>query len=373
MSTSNISSISSLSGDQTPSAESSFKPEELTKLEESNPITPARPAKRTARKFFTSNDGKKIYVCYLETCSRQFHHLSSVIKHERIHRNERPYVCETCGQSFTQSSNLRRHERTHTGDKPYKCKSCSREFSTARNLRAHESVHENVNINGDYSCSKCGKCYTYASSLIKHQSRCSNVEIKAEAQEVSSEVKIEEDLRKIIKTEENSKEICKATEPTAEANQTALLNEPMQRVSPWKNQAPSGWSNLVNTGNITVNNLNATVNIGNTLANNRFLSMNLHSVQPTTSFSVFPQQKTPLEAYSQALYNAGLAASRVGFGYNNGGMMTFSEQIAPTNSLYNVGLPSNPLIQTALEQRLIEENWKLRRTIQSRMFRNSPF
>ena len=131
--------------------------------------------KKTMRKTFISESGQRVYICYFEECSRHFNHLSSLIKHERIHRDQKPYACSICGFRFTQSSNCKRHEKSHTGEKSYQCSQCPKRFSNSYNLRHHMEIHKQELEGISYSCSGCNKVYTYLSSLIKHRKKCLNL------------------------------------------------------------------------------------------------------------------------------------------------------------------------------------------------------
>lgn len=156
--------------------------------------------KKTLRKMLISESGEKIYVCYLESCSRHFTFLSSLIKHERIHRNQKPYVCTVCGSQFRQSSNLKRHERSHTGEKDYPCDHCPKRFSTSYNLRQHMQIHsEGVDV-ANFNCSNCKKSYTYVSSLIKHQKSCV-IRHPDQADSLNESLEGQNSPRKIIKSE----------------------------------------------------------------------------------------------------------------------------------------------------------------------------
>ncbi|NWT77555.1 ZN397 protein, partial [Lanius ludovicianus] len=55
-----------------------------------------------------------------------FSHISSLVRHGKIHTGERPFECGKCGKKFRQSSNLNSHQTIHTGERPYDCGECGK-------------------------------------------------------------------------------------------------------------------------------------------------------------------------------------------------------------------------------------------------------
>lgn len=58
---------------------------------------------------------------------------------------DRPHICpyfDICGQQFSRKHDLVRHVRIHTDDKPYKCARCHKSFTRLDALKRHEQVSE---------------------------------------------------------------------------------------------------------------------------------------------------------------------------------------------------------------------------------------
>jgi len=103
-------------------------------------------------------------ISTFEGCDKAFIQYSSLQKHLRAHKGEKPYKCEICGKEFSQICNLKRHERLHSGEKPFSCQICSRNFTTSSNLKQHLDTHDQTL----YKCSVCGKDYHNIRSYKKH-------------------------------------------------------------------------------------------------------------------------------------------------------------------------------------------------------------
>ena len=143
------------------------KQEEETFIQESESVH--SPKKSCNEKLQVT---ERPYKCTFSPCTKAFNHRSTLVKHMRIHKGERPYKCNLCSQSFIQNSNLKRHMLTHTGEKPYGCDKCGKTFTTASNLRIHKQVHQSHQIREKFTCSYCHKNFLYRCSAFKHESRC---------------------------------------------------------------------------------------------------------------------------------------------------------------------------------------------------------
>jgi len=110
-----------------------------------------------------ANGELRLFKCL--TCGKDFKQKSTLLQHERIHTDSRPYGCPECGKRFRQQSHLTQHLRIHANEKPYACVYCERTFRQRAILNQHLRIHSGEK---PYQCPECGKHFRQKAILNQH-------------------------------------------------------------------------------------------------------------------------------------------------------------------------------------------------------------
>ncbi|KAH9364198.1 hypothetical protein HPB48_011244 [Haemaphysalis longicornis] len=85
-----------------------------------------------------------------------------LMRHVRIHFEEKPFKCNVCSHAFRYMYRLTIHMRTHTGEKPFSCNLCPWAFNEKGSLLAHVKKHHPMynasNISVVPPSGKPGRC-----------------------------------------------------------------------------------------------------------------------------------------------------------------------------------------------------------------------
>lgn len=127
-----------------------------------------RAAKAKARKLTKG----KMLKC--QFCDKEFKKNCLLQRHERIHKNERPYKCEyeNCNSAFVQKNSLVIHTLKHSGARPHQCPKCPQSFTQKGNLVVHTLRCHSTAQDFPYPCTQCTCMFKKLGTLNAHISRC---------------------------------------------------------------------------------------------------------------------------------------------------------------------------------------------------------
>ncbi|XP_043363032.1 zinc finger protein 13-like isoform X2 [Dermochelys coriacea] len=98
-------------------------------------------------------------------CGRRFRTKQTFLSHQRVHTGERPFACHQCGRSFTRKENLVRHQETHVHKEPHTCPECGKSFLHEGSLLLHRRAHSGAR---PFPCAHCGKSFNWKTNLTTH-------------------------------------------------------------------------------------------------------------------------------------------------------------------------------------------------------------
>ncbi|XP_043265068.1 zinc finger protein 236-like [Colletes gigas] len=173
------------------------------------------------------------YACNF--CHKEFKKPSDLIRHLRVHTQEKPFKCAHCYRSFALKSTMIAHERTHTSTKRYACSSCDKTFACHGSLVAHTRLHAKSK---DYFGKAVGNDENVSvldvssNNKPKTQSK-SKSKISPEAESLVRQVVLEEPL--VISDTGNK--ICVARVPSKEKRAFDAATDPARPHKCWVCQA----------------------------------------------------------------------------------------------------------------------------------------
>ncbi|CAB3409951.1 unnamed protein product [Caenorhabditis bovis] len=84
-----------------------------------------------------------VFFCHITGCEYSTNKKTQLAAHLRTHMAVRAHMCKICGRGFIEKSHLVRHERIHLEDKPFKCDTCEYASSRRDKLKEHILKHHN--------------------------------------------------------------------------------------------------------------------------------------------------------------------------------------------------------------------------------------
>ncbi|KAK3540406.1 hypothetical protein QTP70_030834 [Hemibagrus guttatus] len=113
---------------------------------------------------------QKTFACSHPSCGKSFNFKKHLKEHEKLHGDQRDYICEFCARAFRTSSNLSIHRRIHTGEKPLQCEVCGFTCRQKASLNWHMRKH-NTECSYRFACEICGRRFEKRDNVTAHRSK----------------------------------------------------------------------------------------------------------------------------------------------------------------------------------------------------------
>ncbi|KAF4072630.1 hypothetical protein AMELA_G00265140 [Ameiurus melas] len=113
---------------------------------------------------------QKTFACSDPACGKSFNFKKHLKEHEKLHSDQRDYICEFCARAFRTSSNLSIHRRIHTGEKPLQCEVCGFTCRQKASLNWHMRKHD-AERSYRFACEICGRRFEKRDNVTAHRSK----------------------------------------------------------------------------------------------------------------------------------------------------------------------------------------------------------
>ncbi|KAL2728129.1 LOW QUALITY PROTEIN: zinc finger protein 236-like isoform X1 [Vespula maculifrons] len=270
----------------------------------------------TMRKYLTIKQrcigNIRWYACSF--CHKEFKKPSDLIRHLRVHTQEKPFKCSYCFRSFALKSTMIAHERTHTGTKKYACGSCDKTFACHSSLTTHTRLHTKP-----HKCTLCDKSFSSSAVLKSHMKSHSKGKsnLSPEAESLVPQIVLQEPL--VISDAENialSEEMEVSFQPQMAPDFALAFSDQFQNITEKEKTF------LTTDRTQPVINSNLSTNLSTIETNNLATSQTLHTDETATitipnytgDQSLTPESIREIEeTFNQQLFNIGM---NLGLGSN---------------------------------------------------------
>ncbi|XP_066500234.1 zinc finger protein 692 isoform X2 [Hoplias malabaricus] len=113
---------------------------------------------------------QKTFICSHPSCGKSFNFKKHLKEHEKLHSDQKDYICEFCARAFRTSSNLSIHRRIHTGEKPLQCEVCGFTCIQKASLNWHMKKHD-AESSYQFPCEICGRRFEKRDNVTAHKSK----------------------------------------------------------------------------------------------------------------------------------------------------------------------------------------------------------